>query len=100
MFSGLGSYLTQLVVGTELAALETQHEKDRKGSQPISYEKSDLNFNQLRRKRAYYNGVNIQLAEEMDKGVLLGFSDLPDLLPVKTIGKWDKLNYDEVAAST
>jgi len=44
--------------------------------------------------------VNIQLAEEMSKGVLLGFADLPDLLPVKTSGKWEKLNYDEVVAST
>ena len=36
----------------------------------------------------------------MDKGALVGFSDLPDLLPVKTPGKWDDLKYDEIVATT
>jgi len=61
---------------------------------------ADINFDQLRRKRAYYKGVNIQLGEEMDKGQLVGFSDLPDLLPIKTPGKWDGLYYNELAATT
>ena len=94
------SYFKNLVVGSELSQLETQHAKDRKGSKLISYDLADINFDQLRRKRAYYKGVNIQLGEEMDKGQLVGFSDLPDLLPIKTPGKWDGLNYNELAATT
>lgn len=44
--------------------------------------------------------MNIQLAEEMDKGALLGFGNLPDILPIKPKGEWDGLNYDELVATT
>ena len=50
-----------------------------------------INFDHLRRKRAFISGVNIQVEEEKtDKGETLGFDELPDLLPIKPKGqKWD-----------
>lgn len=36
----------------------------------------------------------------MDKGELIGFGNLPDILPIKPKGAWDGLNYDELVATT
>lgn len=55
----------------------------------------------MRRKRAFFRGVNIQLGQELtDKGELVGFSDVPDILPLKPVEKWDGLDYDKLMAST
>ena len=35
-----------------------------------------------------------------DKGELISFSDVPDILPLKPLGEWDGLNYDELMATT
>jgi hypothetical protein len=55
----------------------------------------------LRRKRAFIKGVDIALEEEKtEKGDLVSFSDLPDILPIKPKGNWDGLNYNELMASS
>ena len=102
MFSAFGNYMSNLVQGSELARIEKENEDRRKGNYAISFELSDVNFDHLRRKRAFYRGVNIELEEEKtEKGDLISFSDLPDLLPVKPKGqKWDGLKYDELMATT
>lgn len=90
MFSAFGNYMTNLVAGSELARLEKEAENQRRGNYAISFEVNDMNFDHLRRKRAFIKGVNIALEEEKtDKGDLLSFSDLPDLLPIKPKGNWD-----------
>jgi len=40
------------------------------------------------------------MAEELDKGELVGFSDVPDIMPFKPKGEWDSLNYEELMATT
>ena len=35
-----------------------------------------------------------------DKGTLIGFSDVPDILPFKPKGEWDGLNYEDLMATT
>ena len=94
MFSVLKSY----VLGTEQEQLQTQFEKDRKGSQTIDYRVDDINFDHLRRKRAFIKGKNIQLAEEFDKEELVGFDNIPDLLPVIPKGNIATLSYEELMA--
>ena len=95
------SYLSNLVQGSELSRIQKQLEEQRKGNYSISYDLTDVNFGHLRRKRAFYKGVNIQMGQEMtDKGELISFSDVPDILPMKPKGEWDALNYDELMAST
>ena len=81
------SYMSNLVQGSELARVQKQLEEQRKGNYSISYDKSDVNFEHLRRKRAFYKGVNIQMEQEMtDKGEVVGFGDVPDILPFKPKG--------------
>ena len=67
MFSGFANYMTTLVAGSELERVQKQLEAERKGNFSISYEMSDLNFDHLRRKRAFFQGVNIELQQEFDK---------------------------------
>ena len=39
--------------------------------------------------------------EEMtDKGDLIGFSNLPNILPVRPKDEWTKVNYEELMATT
>ena len=84
MFSGLASYMNNLVGGqSEAATAEKLRESLRIGTMSISYELNDVNFDHLRRKRAFIKGVNLQLSEEYDKEELLGFGGLPDVLPMK-----------------
>ena len=47
-------------------------EAERKGSYPVSFELDDLNFDHIRRKRAWLKGVNIKIQEEF-----LGWFKLP-----------------------
>lgn len=76
-------------------------ETQRKGLYKISYDKSDINFDHLRRNRAFYQGVNIQMNEETtDKGDLIGFSNLPNILPVRPKAEWALVNYEELMATT
>ena len=87
MFSGFGNYMSSLVFGTEQARLQAELEAQRTGRYRIAYELDGLNFDHLRRKRAFISGVNIQVEEEKtDKGETLGFDELPDLLPIKPKG--------------
>lgn len=51
--------MSNLVAGSEVAAVQKELEEQRKGNYSISYEISDLNFDHLRRKRAFISGVNI-----------------------------------------
>ena len=100
MFSGLASYMTNLVAGSELAQVQKNLEAERKGNYAISFEMDKMNFDHLRRKRAFFSGVPIQLQEEMDKGALIGFSNLPDILPIKPKQAWDGLKYEELMSTT
>ena len=44
----------------------------------------NINFDHLRRKRAFVKGISIEVEEEKtDKGETIGFDTLPDLLPIK-----------------
>ena len=87
--------------GSELARIQKNLDEQRKGNYSISYDKSEVNFEHLRRKRAFYQGVNIQMGEEItDKGELIGFANVPDILPLRPKGQWDGLNYDELMATT
>lgn len=41
------------------------------------------------------------MGQEMtDKGELIGFSDVPDIMPMKPKEQWDGLKYEELMAST
>ena len=56
-----------------------------------------MNFDHLRRKRAFYKNVDIQLLEEKDKEEIIEFTDLPDILPVKAAGEgYSDLKYDDL----
>merc|ERR1712060_250683 len=55
----------------------------RIGSMCVSYDLFDVNFDHLRRKRAFVKGVDIRIREEMDKEKLMGFANLPDIVPIK-----------------
>ena len=47
------------------------------------------------------SSVNIEMEEEKtDKGDLISFSDLPDLLAIKPKAEWDGLKYEELMATT
>ena len=73
MFSAFGNYMSGFM-GSELAAIEKLNEEQRKGNYAISFEKTDVNFDHLRRKRAFIQGVNIELEEEKtDKGDTITF---------------------------
>ena len=67
------SALRNLFGGSEQEALAKKFEEERKGSYPISFEVTDLNFDHLRRKRAWVKGVNIKIEQEFDKEQLMGF---------------------------
>lgn len=55
----------------------------------------------MRKKRAFYKGVNIRLNGEKDKQEVIDFTDLPDILPLKAAGQeYSALNYDDVAKTT
>lgn len=84
MFSGLANYMNALVGGqSEAAKREKALEALRTGNMDISYDLKEVNFDQLRRKRAFYKGVNIQLLEEMNKEELIDFTNAPDILPMR-----------------
>ena len=101
MFSAFGNYMSNLVQGSELSRIEKELEEQRKGNFAISFEKETINFEHLRRKRAFSSSVNIEMEEEKtDKGDLISFSDLPDLLAIKPKEKWDGLKYEELMATT
>ena len=101
MFSGFGSYFTTLVGGqSEAAKREKNLELLRVGTQQISYQLSEVNFDHLRRKRAFIKGINLQLSEEYDKEVLLGFGDLPDILPLKPHDAFSSLDYNNLMKTT
>lgn len=102
MFGAFGNYMQTLVQGSEVGRIEKENEDRRRGNYAISYEMSDVNFDHLRRKRAFYKGVNIELEEEKtEKGDLVSFSDLPDLLPIRPKNQaWDGLKYEELMATT
>jgi len=38
--------------------------------------------------------------EKTDKGDLISFNDLPDLLAIKPKAEWDSLKYEELMATT
>lgn len=60
MFSGLASYMNNLVGGqSEAARRQKLLDSMRMGTMPISYELNEVNFDHLRRKRAFIKGVNI-----------------------------------------
>ena len=94
------SALRNLFGGSEQETLQLKFEAERKGSYPVSFELDDLNFDHIRRKRAWLKGVNIKIQEEFDKEQLVGFDQLPDLLPLMPKGNLAKTNYEELMKST
>ena len=96
MFSGLASYMSDLVAGSELKRIQKELEAQRRGNYAISYELNDLNFEHLRRKRAFLSGVNLKLDQEFDKEQLIGFQNLPDIVPIKPNGDIVDMNYEEL----
>ena len=82
MFAGLGNYFGNLVQ-SEQSRREKLLESMRIGSMCVSYDLFDVNFDHLRRKRAFVKGVDIRIREEMDKEKLMGFANLPDIVPIK-----------------
>ena len=100
MFQGLGSYFGG-AVQSEAAKAEAELEKDRTGLTSISFDINEINFDHLRKKRAFYKGVNIGLNEAADKQEVIDFTDLPDILPLKAAGQgFADLNYDDLAKTT
>lgn len=87
-------------VQSDEARRQKQLEAMREGSTAIAYDLPLVNFDHLRRKRAFYRGVNIQLSEEFDKEELVDFSNLPDILPLKPKSGMADLDYAELAKST
>ena len=92
--------MSNMIAGSELANVQKELEEQRKGNYSISYEISDLNFDHLRRKRAFISGVNIQLEEEKNKEELVGFQDLPDILPLVPKGNMAEMDYDQLMKTT
>jgi len=92
--------MSNLVAGNELARVQKELEEQRKGNYAISYEVQDLNFDHLRRKRAFVQGVNIQLEEEKNKEELIAFDNLPDILPLVPKGNMAEMNYEELMRTT
>ena len=92
MFAALG----RLIQGSEQEQLQKKFEEDRKGSAPVAYDIDDINFDYLRRKRAFIQGVDITLQEEFDKEQLLGFDSVPDLLPIVPKGNLASIKFDEL----
>ena len=92
-----GNEAAQASIGDAQAAAAMK----KSGKKPIAFDITEMNFEHLRRKRAFYNGVNIQLEEEKDKDKVLDFTDLPDILPVKAKGKeYDGVKYDQLVRTT
>lgn len=54
----------------------------------------------MRRKRAYIQGVNIQLEEEKNKEELVAFDNLPDILPLVPKGNMAEMNYEQLMRTT
>ena len=101
MFGGLTNIFGNQAAEASIDDAQAAAELKKTGKKPIAFDITELNFEHLRRKRAFYNGVNIQLEEEKDKDKVLDFTDLPDILPVKAKGKgYDKVKYDELVKTT
>ena len=100
MFKGLGSYFGGLVQ-SEGAQAESALASQRTGQTNIPFDITEVDFDQLRKKRALYKGHRIQLQEEKDKSEVIEFTDLPDILPFKPAGQgFADLNYDELVKTT
>ena len=68
----------------KLAAEQLDAELRADGSSPISFQMEKMNFDVLRRKRAFYTGIDIQLKPEFGESKeLLGWAQMPDVLPIK-----------------
>jgi len=100
MFGAFGNYMSNLVMGTEQERVQKQLEEARGDSYAVSFDLSDIRFDHLRRKRAFLKGKNIELVEEFDKEVLVGFDNLPDLLPIKPKGNLANTDFDKLMSST
>jgi diacylglycerol kinase family enzyme len=100
MFTGLGDYFNNLVgaAETEAAKREAALLGERTGAEPINFALGDLNFDHLRRSRAFYKGVDIQMKSDTPET----FEDLPQILPVKAGGgqKYASLAYEDLVKST
>ena len=80
---------------------EAALEASRTGLNPISFDITEVNYEHLRRKRAFYKNVDIQLQEEKDKQEIIEFTDLPDILAVKAAGEgYSDLKYDDLVKTT
>lgn len=56
----------------------------RNGTEQIAFKYDDIKFDKIRRKRAFYQGVPINLNEEFeDSKELMNFNYDPDILPIK-----------------
>ena len=100
MFSGLANYFGGQANLSQAAQKEEALAKERENAVPIPFELSEVNFDHLRRKRAFYKGVDIQLTQAADKEVS-GFTDLPDIIPVKAKGSmYGTLEYADLIKST
>ena len=94
----MGAYFAGAVEAeSEPAKAEAALEKSRTGLTPITFDITEMNFDHLRRKRAFYKNVDIQMLEEKDKEEIIEFTDLPDILPVKAAGEgYSDLKYDDL----
>ena len=83
MFAGLQNYYSNYVEANAKAAME-KNTAQADGTSEISFDVGLLNFDVLRRKRAFYTGIDLQLKPEYGESKeLLDFSGLPDIVPIK-----------------
>ena len=67
----------------------------------IDFPLEEINFNNLRRKRAFLSEVSIELPPEFvdaKKKKLLNFKGLPDILPIRPKENFGEVNYKKLVS--
>lgn len=65
----------------------------RSGTETIAFKYEDIKFDKIRRKRAFYQGVSINLNEEFEDKELMNFNYDPDILPIKPKEAYTSVDY-------
>jgi len=66
----------------------------RSGTETIAFKYDDIKFDKIRRKRAFYQGVPINLNEEFEDKELMNFNYDPDILPIKPKEAYTSVDYN------
>ena len=102
MLSALqGYYADYRVKQKKLSAEQEDAQIRATGSSQINFKIEKMNFDVLRRKRAFYTGIDIQLKPEFgETKELLGWAQMPDVLPVKPKDGFVSADYKTLLANT